>query len=380
MSGGNLEHVIVSRAGMRSLIQREGFLRELDLQLLVKDSPELLGPLGLDLKFLPIGWEVPLGPFALDALFLDSEGVLTLVETKLRANSESRREVVGQVLEYGAYVDAWSVEDVERISRAFFASQHAPDDLRGLSLQEAVSIRFGWATDEDGSAQVGELLAKTAEKLSRGHLRIVCGVDERIEGLERLVNYLSAHSDLQVVLLQVNRFRVSDELTVLVPSLHGDVDGLGQSRGRPSTSNRLTLDEIVDSFPDEVERETVAALIHAARNAGASFEPGPSGTSIRVRCSLRPAVTVGWIWAPNRTTWMKTRDITLGHGLDSPDTPRPLFEALEQYYNALVQDGIGQDASSKGVHARWLAPAEAHQQLPLLISRLQEVIRNVASL
>lgn len=92
MAAGDLEHIVVSHNGTRTLVKRAGFLLEAELQALINASPELLGPLGDELRFLPIGWEVPLGPGRLDLLFVDSNGVLTLIETKLRANSESRRE------------------------------------------------------------------------------------------------------------------------------------------------------------------------------------------------------------------------------------------------------------------------------------------------
>src|SRR5262245_29576823 len=40
----------------------------------------------------------------------------------LRKNPESRREVVGQVLEYASHMAHWSAADVERIAVRFFSS------------------------------------------------------------------------------------------------------------------------------------------------------------------------------------------------------------------------------------------------------------------
>jgi hypothetical protein len=213
-----------------------------------------------------------------------------------------------------------------------------------------------------------------------GRLRIVCGVDERIENLERLVRYLSAHSDLQVVLLQVNRFPVDDDMSVLVPTLHGDVEG-GPGRATTSAPSRLTASSLIDSFAEESDRDAVDQLLKAATAAGASFEWGPSGVSIRARTPAQSQpVTVAWIYAPGKYGWMKTRDISFGHGLDYPSTAPRLRAVLDDYYEKLVNAGLGLDASSKGVRARWLAPAQAVERLQELTVLLTSVIRELASI
>lgn len=382
MEAGGLSHVVVVQDGQRRLVQRTGFVKESALQSLVLGSPELLGPLGADLRFIPIGREVTLGAGRLDLLFLDSEGILTLVETKLRANNESRREVIGQILEYAAFASEWSRESVELGAAAFFSSPHAPSDLAGLTLEGAISVRMEWGSDEvdERTAKIEALLAKLEASMKDGRLRIVCGVDERIENLERLVRYLSLHSDLQVVLLQVNQFPVNASFSVLVPTLHGDIDS-SPGRATVTSTTRLTLNSLVESFPDGPEREVVAKIIQAATALGASFEPGPSGTSIRTRTpSQQQPVTIAWIYAPGKVPWMKTREITFGHGLDYDKTNPVLRAALERYYNRLIDAGIGSDASSKGVHARWVTPMAAATHLDKLLELMTSVVTELSDL
>jgi hypothetical protein len=365
MDSGGLGHLVVVHAGTRRLVKRTGFVKEADLQSLILSSPELLGPLGSELRFIPIGWEVSVGPGKLDLLFLDSEGVLTLIETKLKANDESRREVVGQILEYAAFAAEWTIDAVTLAAGEFLASSHAPADLVGQSLEEAIATRFDWLADEEDErqAKTDALMAKLESSMKGGRLRIVCGVDERIENLERLVRYLSAHSDLQVVLLQVNRFPVDGDMSVLVPTLHGDVDG-GPGRAQGSRNLKLTVASLIESFAEGTDRDVVSHLVRAAADAGASFEPGPNGMSIRARTpAQRPPVTVAWIFAPGKYGWMRTRDISFGHGLDYPKTPPELREVVEGYYQELMNRGVGADASSKGVHARWVTPAQAAERL-----------------
>jgi hypothetical protein len=60
---------------------------------------------------------------SLDHLFLDQEAVPTLVEVKRSENTQIRREVVGQMLDYAANgVAFWSVEDIRSASRRRAAS------------------------------------------------------------------------------------------------------------------------------------------------------------------------------------------------------------------------------------------------------------------
>jgi len=53
-------------------------------------------------RFLLLRREMPLSGWSLDLLMVDQRGVLTLVEAKLMQNPESRRDVIGQIIEYAA--------------------------------------------------------------------------------------------------------------------------------------------------------------------------------------------------------------------------------------------------------------------------------------
>ena len=93
---------------------REGFLGkslEEALQKLLEENPNLIpgkqiAPSSeLPPKFALLRREMPLSGWSLDHLFVDQYGVPTLVEAKLIQNPESRREVIGQIIEYAAKVD-----------------------------------------------------------------------------------------------------------------------------------------------------------------------------------------------------------------------------------------------------------------------------------
>jgi RecB family endonuclease NucS len=77
---------------------------EAQLQKMLYDSPELI-PTKLESQVAVFTKESGLpGSGFTDLLGVDAQGNVLLVETKLARNREIRREVIGQVLEYAAYL------------------------------------------------------------------------------------------------------------------------------------------------------------------------------------------------------------------------------------------------------------------------------------
>src|SRR5205809_1751754 len=89
--------------------------------------------------------------WSLDHLFLDQEGIPTLVEVKRSSDTRARREVVAQMLDYAANAVAyWPVERLRALVDEAAATKNLdPSDL----LQQALGIdeepdRY-WRTVED---------------------------------------------------------------------------------------------------------------------------------------------------------------------------------------------------------------------------------------
>ncbi len=54
----------------------------------------------------------PVGP--LDLVYVNKQGLLTLVECKLWRNPEARRQVVGQILDYAQEISRWSFDELDK--------------------------------------------------------------------------------------------------------------------------------------------------------------------------------------------------------------------------------------------------------------------------
>ena len=67
---------------------------------------------------VPICMEISTGAGYADIIYVTATGQITLVETKLWRNPESRREVVAQVLDYAKQLSTWTFEDLDREAAA----------------------------------------------------------------------------------------------------------------------------------------------------------------------------------------------------------------------------------------------------------------------
>ena len=206
-----------------SPLSEEPYLDEYALQRLLEEHPELIALDDVDPRaspLIPIGREIPLAGQQLDLLLLDLSGRLTPVETKLRRNSQVRREVVGQVLEYGAYLSTWGVEDVERQAARYLADPQTPARFRGLSLYELLSRvgEFEPVADGDGEA---EMRSKIADALARRDMRLIIAVDRVVGPLRTLVTFLNGASLFGMYLLEVQQYRAPDGMRIASISVYG---------------------------------------------------------------------------------------------------------------------------------------------------------------
>ncbi|MDX2198590.1 MAG: hypothetical protein SF069_06410 [Phycisphaerae bacterium] len=72
----------------------------------IDEIEEVFGPL------FPVARELPTQAGAVDVVYINPRGYITLVETKLFRNPESRREVVAQILDYASAMSGWTYQDL----------------------------------------------------------------------------------------------------------------------------------------------------------------------------------------------------------------------------------------------------------------------------
>ncbi len=374
-----------TETGSLDPLVEERFSTEDELQALIAEHPELLDgeqirP-GNPRRWLLITREKGIAQstdtgrrWSVDHLIVDQDAVPTLVEVKRGSNSEIRRQVVGQMLEYAAHAtQTWTSDELRRT----FEGSVTADDLDPDEL-----IRQFLETD--GETDVDRFWEEVATNLTATRMRLLFVADEIPDELERIVMFLNAQMpNVEVLAVEIKQFRGKSTQT-LVPRVIGRVANVTASRSS-GTRQRLTLETFLDDFADENSRIVAERLLNAAVKSDAALEWGPSGVSVRARCTAwRQPVTVAWFYTPSTTNfgWMKTRDFSFGTAiLDyDPGPEHPLRQILEMWANQFSEDEFTTDASSKGVAAWSVDYQSAVQHADILVDRLANVISELKSL
>jgi hypothetical protein len=171
------------------------------------------------------------GRWSLDHLFLDQEGIPTLVEVKRSTDTRIRREVVGQMLDYAANgVAYWPVETI----RAMYESRaHAA----GLD-PTAVLIDF---LGPEGQPDAFWHAVKV--NLRAGRIRCVFVADEIPPELRRVVEFLNNQMDPAEVLAVEIRQYVGGSFRGLVPRVLGQTEQGNRKKTAAPTGQAAVWDE-----------------------------------------------------------------------------------------------------------------------------------------
>jgi len=245
------------------------------LQKLLADYPGLLAGDRDDeerRRWLLISRELGIGSdpegsarWSLDYLFVDQEGIPTLVEVKRSSDTRIRREVVGQMLDYAANgAKVWSQETIRS---SFYEARTNPDDDLVDFLGHGMSTDLFWG--------------KVGTNLKAGRLRLVFVADEIPSELQRVIEFLNEQmTSTEVLALEIKQYKElgEGERLTLVPRIIGQTETARQVKG--ATSREITKWTEQD-FKEAVARAQPAnlarrmnALVDALAAEGASIFPG----------------------------------------------------------------------------------------------------------
>lgn len=187
------------------------------LQKLVADYPNLLPgdqitPEGEPRQWLLISREMAVpdhegggAQWYLDHLFLDQDGIPTLVEVKRSTDTRIRREVVAQMLDYAANAAVyWRAEELRERYEA--NRQEGQEDFLSV-LPGSEQDRYWESVDEH---------------LHNGKLRLLFVADEIPASLLRIIEFLNQQMvSVQVLGVEVRQFVADDGSKLLVPKVVG---------------------------------------------------------------------------------------------------------------------------------------------------------------
>lgn len=328
-------------SGPLTVLSASRYEAEAMLQELLEQYPELLS--GSDMRpdsprrFILVRREVPVpdhpdgaGRWSVDHLFLDQDAVPTLVEVKRSTNTEIRRQVVGQMLDYAANgVRYWGEGRLRDMFEHTWRTVLRPprdDDASGPATpDEAIAALLG----NDASApSADEYWQRADANLRTGRIRLVFVADSIPEELRAIIEFLNEKmTDVEVFGVEVRQYTNRESGSACyVPRLIGATAIAIQNRRSTST---ITLAEFLESC-DEAERGDIGRVLDGwagletakvtATNSNARlflFNPLKPGDTCVLTISPRGEVWLsrGYILVAQRADDLAARTAELGEDL-----------------------------------------------------------------
>ena len=264
--------IIISKNGKNAIkLDKSNFRLEDNLQQYIYDNPESIPLYDIkeDIKLLILAREFSTKSGPIDALGVDKDGELYLIETKFYKNPD-KRTVVAQVLDYGASL--WSnFRDfgnfVEQINL------HTNKDF-GKTLKQRLTDFFEISEDE-----INYLLENTRRNLNDGNFKFVVLMDHLHDQLKDLIIFLNNNSEFTVYAVELEYYKHQD-FEILIPKLYGSE--VKKDIGKSTVSKTiLTDEEFTNYYKDRSEEPLVEELLRLSNRISENQSNYPNIMSIK---------------------------------------------------------------------------------------------------
>lgn len=286
-----------------------GYENETALQQILHDHPNLVP--GVSEQAVACR-EFQSGAGRADVVILDTQGKLTLVECKLAANPQVRREVIGQVLDYASRMWRMDVEEFERVWRRTDGGRVSP---------------FEELDDQDGRIRTA-----VKENLAAGRFNLVLAVDDLNDDVKRIVEFLNAVTVPTTGVIVVEFTHAQDgDVEILIPTAYG-TDLVEAKSAAHAASVRAWKEEDFLAWceaTDPTATPLILEFLGALRSAGFQIVGGRAQTP-SLNCSITSPRGVRWPVA--MYTSVSSKDASAKIEVRFPDYRRQpeIREALAQ--------------------------------------------------
>lgn len=243
---------LLNNAGELVEMTESHYLTENDFQKLLADYPKLISGDQIDKenprRWLLISREMGVADaqasgnrWSLDHLFIDQDGIPTLVEVKRSTDTRLRREVIGQILDYAANaVSYWSIEEIVlRFEGTCESTGKNSEEVLNDFLQESFYKDKFWDT--------------VHTNLKAGKIRLLLVADIIPKEMQRIIEFLNEQmSPCEILGLEIKQF-LGQDLKTLVPRVIGaTINAKNQKEVKVSSGNNQWNEE---RFFEEINRK-----------------------------------------------------------------------------------------------------------------------------
>lgn len=288
-------------------LEAEEYETEDEFQSLLEQFPSLLSGELISpeepLRFLLVGREMPVpdredgsGRWSLDHLFVDQDGMPTLVEVKRQSDTRLRREVVGQMLDYAANAAVyWPAELLQQ--------KFAETSLKkGVDTTTELREFTG-----DPSALEATFWQGVESRLANGDMRLIFFADRVGTELQRIVEFMNDEMQhTEVLALEVRRY-TGEDLSTHIPRVIGLSASAGLSKAKGASPRRKWTEEIFVAELGRLPTRTSTAIqkvLSFSKNPGwdRRFGTGTVDGSLNL---LRPSIATQaliTVWTTGKMT------------------------------------------------------------------------------
>lgn len=214
------------------------------LQTLIERQPNIINGRQLEPgdddppRFVLLRREMAVGDWSLDDLLVDQKGVLTLVEAKLLQNPDSRRAVIGQIMEYAANAErSWGNGRIRQLATEYWRKA-------GKDVEDVLRAAFG--DDVEG------LWSEIETNLKRGKIRLIIAADELRPEVRRIIEFLNQQlKTVQVFGLEIRCYGEEPGPVVIASVLVGQTQVSADEKGTGRLLKEWTVDELRRQYDRE---------------------------------------------------------------------------------------------------------------------------------
>jgi hypothetical protein len=324
-------------------MKEQGYDSEDLLQTLLAKYPNLLAGDQIDSKsprkWLLITREASLpseedgaGRWSVDHLFLDQDGIPTLVEVKRSSDTRIRREVVGQMLDYAANAVAyWSISQIR-------AKYEANCDASDIDPDETLADFL------DGQFEADDYWSQVKTNLEAGRIRMLFVADKIPRELQRIIEFMNQQMNPAEVLgLEIKQY-ANVGVHTLVPRVIGQTTSAQDRKAGGSISSRQWDEESffadLESRSGVDESAVARQILDWAKNRGLYFWWGKGNGN----GSFFPSVVLGdgrcltvSVWSAG-TIRFQFKDMQKYKPFDSESTRLELLSKLNSIPNVRISD------------------------------------------
>jgi len=205
--------ILISKKGANAqIVDKAAFKDEAMLQEYIHKNPEAIPVYELeeDKKLFVVKREFQTNSGPIDALAVDKDGDIYVVETKLYKNPD-KRKVVAQALDYGAAL--WK----HFVDFSAFIEILNEETRKSFDLEFYEKVIDFFSIDED---QADSMMDSLRSNLNEGIIKFVILMDSIDDRLKDLIIYINQNSQFDIYAVQLEYYEFEDN-EIIIPKIFG---------------------------------------------------------------------------------------------------------------------------------------------------------------